>query len=563
MARPGHPTESGVALLQNLLPVLGVMPARLDEIDVLAVVASTIASLSRCRVVGVWRSDAGWWALESGSSASPNAPLAILEWVEAGGTGEPPGGAPTWARAFELLGLDGPLGAMLVDAGTPPTEGEQALLRVFAYLTGVVLSRARGPAGTDATATEFGETKARLAATAEALERSTAIHTRLTEVVVGGGGEQAVAEAVHALTSLPVAVEDEFGRLRAWAGGEPPDPYPNESRAGISALIERAERSGKAFRDGGRLVALANPRGGGRGLLALIDPKGIAGPGDEIALERGATVLAMVLACLRAVTETEQRLGRDLVEDLLAGADEETIFRRAGARGVDLHRPHRAVVVAAGSHDPDGLFDAVRRSAMVHGLGTIVATLGTTVVVVSGVDCDWEAFHVSIEADLPYVEVAVGVGGVCRRPAQFARSHHEATLALRTQTAARARRGAVRFEDLGVYGLLADVADPHEVERFARRWLGALLTYDRARGTDLVSTLDTYLRCGGSYDATAKTLHVHRNTVKYRLHRVRDVSGHDLSDAETKFNLQLATRAWGTLVALRTSVRETRRHRGH
>jgi DNA-binding PucR family transcriptional regulator len=67
-----------------------------------------------------------------------------------------------------------------------------------------------------------------------------------------------------------------------------------------------------------------------------------------------------------------------------------------------------------------------------------------------------------------------------------------------------------------------------------------------------VNTLDVYFKSGGSYDATAKTLHLHRNTLKYRLQRVREVSGHDLSDAETKFNLQLATRVWGTLIALRT-----------
>jgi DNA-binding PucR family transcriptional regulator len=66
-----------------------------------------------------------------------------------------------------------------------------------------------------------------------------------------------------------------------------------------------------------------------------------------------------------------------------------------------------------------------------------------------------------------------------------------------------------------------------------------------------VATLSGYLECGGSYDAAAKALAVHRSTLRYRLERIREVSGHDLSDPDTRFNLQLATRAWGTLRAMR------------
>ncbi|MCU1489764.1 MAG: sugar diacid utilization regulator, partial [Acidimicrobiaceae bacterium] len=72
----------------------------------------------------------------------------------------------------------------------------------------------------------------------------------------------------------------------------------------------------------------------------------------------------------------------------------------------------------------------------------------------------------------------------------------------------------------------------------------------RARA-ELVATLAAYLECGGSYDATSKVLSVHRNTLKYRLRRIREISGHDLTNSDTHFNLQLATRAWRTLEVLR------------
>jgi DNA-binding PucR family transcriptional regulator len=43
---------------------------------------------------------------------------------------------------------------------------------------------------------------------------------------------------------------------------------------------------------------------------------------------------------------------------------------------------------------------------------------------------------------------------------------------------------------------------------------------------------------------------MHRNTLKYRLQRIHEISGFDLADADSRFNLQLATRAFHTLQAL-------------
>ena len=57
------------------------------------------------------------------------------------------------------------------------------------------------------------------------------IHARLTAVAVSGEGHDGIARAVHELTGLPVAIEDRYGNLRAWAGPNRPDPYPKDSAA--------------------------------------------------------------------------------------------------------------------------------------------------------------------------------------------------------------------------------------------------------------------------------------------------------------------------------------------
>jgi DNA-binding PucR family transcriptional regulator len=182
---------------------------------------------------------------------------------------------------------------------------------------------------------------------------------------------------------------------------------------------------------------------------------------------------------------------------------------------------------------------AVRRAARSMSVGSMLVTRGDTVVVLSDRVVSWEQFRASVLTELGGGRCRIGVGGRCDRPGEFPRSYREATLALKMQHAARGSDQALAYED------------PAAIERLVRRWLGPLLDYDTRKNSELVNTLSHYLECGRRYDATASALCVHRSTLKYRLQRIRAISGLDLSDPDTHFNLQLATRAWRTLRALR------------
>jgi sugar diacid utilization regulator len=298
---------------------------------------------------------------------------------------------------------------------------------------------------------------------------------------------------------------------------------------------------------------MANPRDDIVGLLVLIDPAATAGQQELVALEHGATVLAMELARLRSLAEADLRVRRDLVEDLLAGIDDETAYSRAQSLGYDLGRPHRVVVVEgrARKTDEDVFFHAVRRAARDTRVGTLLVARGSGVVVLAEAEQQWEGFRAAVLTELGGGRCRIGVGGPCDRPTDFVRSYREAQLALKMQNASKSADQATTFDDLGVYQILAQLEDATAMERFVQRWLGALLEYDERKNSELVLTVSRYLECGGSYDATAQALCVARSTLKYRLHRIRDVSGHDLADPGTRFNLQLATRAWQTLLALR------------
>jgi hypothetical protein len=120
-----------------------------------------------------------------------------------------------------------------------------------------------------------------------------------------------------------------------------------------------------------------------------------------------------------------------------------------------------------------------------------------------------------------------------------------------TEQMALEHAGTVLAMEIARTQNMAGHDDLPEIEKFVRQWLGRLTDYDAAHGTQLVLTLSEYLDHDGGYDATAAVLSVHRNTLKYRLRRISEVSGHDLGMPDTLFHLQLATRAWRTLRALR------------
>jgi sugar diacid utilization regulator len=541
--------------MRSLLALSMVMSESDDQAHILGLAATAVPSLGRCRLEGIHLDDGGWQPVHGGHAAADGradleTQFAVLS--VAGGPVAVLGQA--WAWAFPLRSLDGHLGYLVAGAGDEPSSAEQFLLRVLAQQAGIAVAGARRHARQRADAERLRAANAALAETVADLEFRTDLHERLTCAAAAGEGPEGIAGALHELTGYPIAVEDRHGNLRAWAGPGRPDPYPKEPWSTREEMLCET----RPIRRRGRLVVAAGPEEDVLGVLALIDPGGSAGRREEVALEHAATVLALELAHIHDLAEAELRLGRDLIEELLSGAEEETVLARADALGYDLRRPHRVLVVA-GTLPPggDGFGRAVGRAMRETGVGSLFAARGPEVVVLSDTEetDPWSRFQDAVRREIGGGRCRVGVGGVYEKPLDLPRSYHEARLALRLQTAVPGDHRATEFDRLGVYRLLADVGEPGTVERFVREWLGDLLDYDAGKGSELVDTLSRYLECGRSYEATTAALAIHRSTLKYRLRRIREISGHDLGDPDTYFNLQLAARAWNTLLALRADAR--------
>jgi len=132
------------------------------------------------------------------------------------------------------------------------------------------------------------------------------------------------------------------------------------------------------------------------------------------------------------------------------------------------------------------------------------------------------------------------VGPACDRPAEYADAYQlTCEVVDLVQQSGRGDR-VVSLDGVGAYRLLLQVKRPRELEAFARATLGPAHSYDQQHGTELVATLRGYLRRSCSTTTTARDLHVHPNTVAYRLRRAEELLGIDMRDPQALLHVQLA-----------------------
>jgi len=132
-------------------------------------------------------------------------------------------------------------------------------------------------------------------------------------------------------------------------------------------------------------------------------------------------------------------------------------------------------------------------------------------------------------------------------PVDLYRSGSEAQLAVNVGEAEG--RSLLAFEDTGAYRLLlpAMSEDPRELERFYSETIEPIAAYDEQYETELVVTVEAYLDNDGNVAATAKQLFTHRHTIRYRLERVKELCGHDVSATEGREKLGLGLKAMRVL----------------
>jgi purine catabolism regulator len=393
----------------------------------------------------------------------------------------------------------------------------------------------------------------------EVLQRGIAIHKRLERLVLEERGLDAVVRALSAATGGAVWVLSARGEpiaaklFRRQAPEDALEQVREEvvRRGDVAGADEVAEFAPDHPEIAGRsLVLPVAIRGRGAPQAWLVAARDAGGLGDfeRLILQQAVTVVALELMRQRAMRDTERRLAGDVLAEALTERVSETeLAVRLRPFGVGATA---AVLVfarqepGAGMPRAEGDLDRFLADA---GVGALVASreglLCAVVDVRDGLDPVALAARAreALEAEHGKVRAAAS------RPApvgSLRRSFHEARCALEASSLANGHSPPVAsYRDLGAFQLLLSLQDDEALRLYCDSVLGPLEDASGEYGDELIRSLEAFIEQNGQWEKAARELYCHRHTLRYRIRRVEQLTGRDLSSARDRIEFWLALRA--------------------
>lgn len=410
------------------------------------------------------------------------------------------------------------------------------------------------------------------------LARSEEIHRILVNVILAGGDLDAITAELPALIEGGVMVTTPDGRVLAYSGiieDLLDDPIYFEPTSG-RFRVEEFKHGRHVLADPTARVAQAPIMAGSQdhGRVVLITSGRGVQADDVQVLERVAATAALVITRDLAIAAVEDKYQGDFLRDLITGriTDTTAAVQQCTSLGWDIHRP---VVVVVAELDPTTapalpaqgeLRPTHERFAKAWSLvardrdpKAAVAGYSQEVVVIFGADRDargeeTESPRVPGRQIRTMVGQVAGDGGGGRRsfctgisrvvndPTDIPAAYEQAKQAARVGRQVRGRGAVAEFDELGVYRLISQVPDSGELWTFMVETLGTLATNDDAETTDLRTTLEVLLDNNLNVAETARVLHFHYNTLRYRIGKLERMLGPFTRDPNLRLNLMVALR---------------------
>ncbi len=292
---------------------------------------------------------------------------------------------------------------------------------------------------------------------------------------------------------------------------------------------------------------------------------------ERIVLGKVAPILAIEVARERERSEVESRYQVEAFTDVLQGSYQqpEEMLARARLLGYDLTSPQVAAVfeLASGS-GIDELDNAVVQWGkrvreelqrvwpscwILSESRRVVALLPSLTlertekseqdaddVIFSRFERVFSRLSLTKAGSSTPLLCSCGIGRVAQNLQGIPRSFREAQQALEIGKRLFGEGKIHSFARLGVYRLLFYLDGQQELNDFYHEALGPLLASNSRSDSTLIETLENFFQCNGNLSETARAMHLHRNSLLYRLERIESLLGHSLEDPEFRLNLQIA-----------------------
>jgi DNA-binding PucR family transcriptional regulator len=368
----------------------------------------------------------------------------------------------------------------------------------------------------------------------------------ITEAVESGAGLPEVVRAAARALEASLAVTDAWGATLAVAAKSPADE--RSLLAGGKGVSSTPLRVADTVVGALHMRATAEPSASMRRLLVTMiasEVERVRAP-ERASESAAADFLRAMLS--RELTEREELLARarELSLDVVEGASMIVARAHPQAPTDEGWRARVRAVAERGARAVSSRSIAAlsEREGIVGAEVLLLVPGGEEALAARAAD----AVLREMEASLSGYTFAVGRSRIAEDPADLPRAAGEALLAANVAQGS-ADGAALAFEQTGAYRLLLSAMseNPSELQRFYSETVEPLVAYDEQYETDLVQTLETFLEADGNVAGTAQRLFTHRHTIYYRLERVRELSGLDVSSSDGREKLSLGLKSMRVL----------------
>ena len=411
---------------------------------------------------------------------------------------------------------------------------------------------------------------------AAVLARADEVHRALVDIVLTGGGLDMLCAELAGILPGAAMVTSTDGRVLASDGPDAEveaalalDCFDASGRFLVESEPIGTRPEGTGSGDGMRtrravVPIVAGSLDHGR-LVAFSAERELTGDDVHI-LERAATVAALAITKAQAVSAVESKYQADFLRDALGGraGAAEHVVAHAHSLGWDIGRP---MVVVVAETDPSAMSAELAPEVLrllqerfgaawtrvVRQRDAMAPVVGFSHEVVAVLAVPEEADAESITRTVrDLVRQVGGDGGGGRRsfstgisrpigsPDALPGAYEQARKAVSVGRQMSGPSALTHFDGLGIFRLLTLVPDTAELRSFAAEALGQLITNDTAENADLRRTLSVLLDTNLNVAETARILHFHYNTLRYRIVKLERMLGPFTTDPNLRLTLSMA-----------------------
>ncbi|MFZ5351234.1 MAG: PucR family transcriptional regulator [Bacillota bacterium] len=419
---------------------------------------------------------------------------------------------------------------------------------------------------------------------AKILRRMEEIHQKLMSVVLSGGGLKEISEMLQGIIENPLLVKDYvFGRTvkiqgikedndirRIFKSIQNDDNSFEEKTLDLKIpylFVEEKLNEENKFADKFIFPIAAGQRVYGE--IQIIGSRRKINQVDIRAVQYTCAIIALEIMKQMTIFEVESRHRNEFMEELLS-CDES--IHSAAIERVDvfgLQENSRYIIFAMNVREEMRLKDGTEghnkaswfKSKLINSLEkeiesnkhkVLIGSRGDNITILIGFTGSETEISVKekshqlaskvfevIERNGKNIFCCIGISRSSTKLHELCKRNEEARKALSFSMIFKNSK-VIHYDELGIFRLLCLEHQEQEIRKFCQETVMPLLEYDKNKDGELVKTLRTYFECGGNLKKVCKQMYIHYNTILYRIQKIQQITGIDLSDSNSRLNLEIS-----------------------